>query len=106
MTLTGTKDLNEPMHLVFINSTDKFYLDGVLYTGQEIRDDINLRNRVDLDGDGAINEIGPPTYEPFIDPFGFKLGIGFAAKDASSYTWYYDPLEPGTYGRLIILTEG
>ena len=60
MTLTGTKDLNEPMHLVFINSTDKFYLDGVLYTGQEIRDDINLRNRVDLDGDGAINEIGPP----------------------------------------------
>ena len=106
--LEGKKDLNEPMHLVVINSTDRFYLDGVLRTGDEIRQDQALKDRVDFDGDGEINEYWQDgdEKEPYVDPFNITVGLIFGDDTPQSWTTYYTDLVPGTYGRLIFLTQG
>jgi hypothetical protein len=111
--LWGTKDLNEPMHLSIINSTDIFYLKGVypdrtLFTEEEILSDQNLKNAVDLDKDGVINEFWQPypDNEPIIYPVTMSVALNFGAEMPTTWKWYYCDLAPGTYGRMILLTEG
>jgi len=114
--LWGTKDLNEPMHLCLINSTDIFYLKGVyqdrtLFTEEEILSDQNLMDAVDLDEDGVINEFWQPypDNEPIIYPVTMSVALDFGAETPPTpfpWNWYYYDLAPGDYGRLILLTEG
>jgi hypothetical protein len=52
--LGGLKDISEPMHFTVFNSTDRFYLDGELRAGEEIRNDPALLARVDFNGDGVV----------------------------------------------------
>ena len=101
----GMKDLNEPMHITVWNSTDRFYLDGVLRTASEIRGNSSLRTRVDLDNDGILNEteIG----EPYIDPYNLDTEISFYAPDGvpGNINASYSLLPYGKYGRLIFLSD-
>lgn len=101
----GNKDLNEPMHITVWNSTDRFYLDGVLKTADTIKTEEALRNIVDLDKDGEINEV--EEGEPYIDPYKIDTEIYFYATDGepeyvnATYTF----LPYGRYGKLILLTD-
>ncbi len=61
----GMKDLNEPDHYNVWNSSDLFYLEGVLRTVEEIKNNPDLFALVDLDGDGDLE---PEEGEPYIDP--------------------------------------
>ncbi len=100
----GMKDLNEPMHICFWNATDRFYLDGVLRTGQEIRNDPALLERVDIDGDGIVNETG----EPYIDPYDLDTEVAFYSPTDTPPNYYhasYLPLPYGRHGRVIMLTD-
>ena len=99
----GMKDINEPMHITIINATDRFYLDGILRTADQIRSDPALLARVDFDGDGIAGEW--EAGEPYIDPFDIYAGLGFSEDYQESWTPFYTPLPPGTYGRLILLTD-
>ncbi len=102
-TAIGVKDLNEPMHVAIINCTDRFYLDGVLRTAQEIRNNTNLLARVDLDGDGIASEYWEG--EPYIDPFDYNIALGFSENYQELWDPFYTPLPPGGYGRIILLTD-
>jgi hypothetical protein len=101
----GFKDLNEPHHFSIWNATDRFYLDEVLRTADEIRNDPILLSRVDFDMDGIVNEteIG----EPYIDPYNVTTNIAFypPATTPTIYNATFTPLPPGRYGRIIILTD-
>ena len=95
----GMKDLNEPQHFSIWNVTDRFYLDGVLRTADEIRNDPALLDRVDHDGDGVSDEP--------IDPYDVNTNIAFypPLTTPTVYNATYTPLPPGRYGRIIILTD-
>jgi hypothetical protein len=99
----GIKDLNEPQHFSIWNATDRFYLDGVLRTAAEIRNDPILLDRVDFDNDGIVNEIG----EPYIDPYDVTTEIAFYPTGVTPtiYNATFTPLPSGRYGRIIILTD-
>jgi hypothetical protein len=55
----GMKDLKEPTHQTFWNLTDRFSLDGHLYTAEQIRADADLLSRA---GDSNIDPL-PMNYE-------------------------------------------
>jgi hypothetical protein len=95
----GMKDINEPMHISVWNATDRFYLDGVLRTADEIRNDPFLLSRVDHDGDGVSDE--------FIDPYDLTTNLAFTTTTEipAVYNVIYTPMPPGRYGRTIILTD-
>jgi len=88
----GMKDLSEPMHHVHWNLTDRFYLDGVLRTADEIRSDPLLLNRV------------TPSGEP-IDSYPVKTEIAFcpATGQAPAYNVTYDSMPAGAFGRVITI---
>jgi hypothetical protein len=103
----GMKDLSEPDHHVFWNSTDQVVIDYNLYTGVQIRSDPYLFNYVDLNNNGILNEVG----EPYIDPYPVSFDLGFSEQDPRTTS---DPvylsarimnLPPARYSRLIILTD-
>lgn len=106
--IVGKKDLNEPMHIIVMNCSDRFYLDGVLRTGDEIRQAPDLRDRVDFDGDRVINEYWQDGEykEPYVDPFNITVSLGFGIETTETPVRYYTDLAPGHYGRLIFLSEG
>ncbi|OGL46731.1 MAG: hypothetical protein A2W05_02170 [Candidatus Schekmanbacteria bacterium RBG_16_38_10] len=99
----GMKDLNEPQHFSIWNATDRFYLDGVLRTANEIRNDPSLLARVDFNGNGIANEAG----EPYIDPYDVTTEIAFYPTGVTPtiYNATFTPLPSGRYGRIIILTD-
>ena len=96
----GSEILNEPQHICIWNLTDRFYLDGVPRTAQEITDTPALFERLDHDDDGILDFIIDPinincTVE-YYDPADSPSGVRHAA-------WY--SLAPGRYGRIIILSD-
>lgn len=95
----GMKDINEPMHISVWNATDRFYLDGVLRTAEEIRNDPTLLSRVDHNGDD--------TAEEYIDPYDITTKVAFAPTTTipATYNATYTPLPSGRYGRTIIITD-
>lgn len=95
----GMKDISEPMHVVVWNATDRFYLERILRTSEEIQGNPQLFSLVDHNGDG--------TAEEFIAPYDLKTDLAFATTpDApATYTIRYDPAPPGRYGRIILLTD-
>lgn len=99
----GMKDLNEPQHFSIWNATDRFYLDGVLRTASEIRNDPLLLARVDFNGNGIANEAG----EPYIDPYDVTTEVAFYPSGVTPtiYNATFTPLPSGRYGRIIILTD-
>ncbi|MDP3298315.1 MAG: hypothetical protein Q8N09_12150 [Thermodesulfovibrionia bacterium] len=99
----GMKDLNEPQHFSIWNATDRFYLDGILRTASEIRNDPSLLARVDFNGNGIPNETG----EPYIDPYDVTTEIAFYPTGVipTIYNATFTPLPSGRYGRIIILTD-
>lgn len=101
----GMKDLNEPQHFSIWNTTDRFYLDGVLRTADEIRTTPVLLARVDFDGDGVVNEIG--IGEPYIDPYEVTTYVAFypTTETPAFYNASYTPLPGGRYGRIIMLSD-
>ncbi len=102
----GMKDIREPTHHVFWNATDKFLLNGTLYTSAEIKNTGKLRKEVDLDHDKVFNEINEG--EPYIDPHYMTLKIGYmdasppATPPIDTATVY---LPPGRHIRVIVLVE-
>jgi hypothetical protein len=89
----GMKDLNEPMHVVSWNSTDRFYLYGQLYTAQQIRANQELLDLI------------PPGFN--IDPYdSLETGAAFYLGDEPEYyDAYCDGLPSGRFTRIIILTD-
>ena len=88
----GMKDLNEPDHHTVWNATDRFYLDGVLRTADEIRNDPALLSRAS---------------GQFIDPYDVTTEIAFYPSGVTPtvYNATFTPLPPGRYGRVIILID-
>jgi hypothetical protein len=88
----GMKDINEPMHVVVWNATDRFYLDRVLRTAEEIRSDLELSSR-------AAGQ--------YIDPYDVTTKLAFTTTTTlpTTYQVTYTPLPYGRYGRTIILTD-
>ncbi len=86
------KDLNEPDYHTVWNATDRFYLDGVLRTAEEIRSDPDLTNR-------AAGQ--------YIDPYDVTTYVAFYPTTVTPtfYNVAYMPLPPGRYGKIIILTD-
>ncbi len=100
----GRTDLFEPMHVNLFNASDYFYLDRILRTSEEIRNDDALRSRVDFDRNGIAGEIG----EPYIDRFDLYIETRFYPADAASPVHaqaIYNAIPAGRYGRLILLTD-
>jgi hypothetical protein len=93
----GMKDLSEPMHHVYWNATDGFYLDGIVRTADQIKGTPALLSRVDRNGDGILEE--------HIDPYPVKTEIAYcpAQGQTPAYDVIYDPMPEGTFGRLIII---
>jgi hypothetical protein len=94
----GMKDLDEPTHISIWNSTDRFYLDGVLRTADEIRKDPALLARVDHNGDGTPDE----QIDPY--PITAKLAFSSTSTTPTTYPITYTNMPDGRYGRIIILT--
>jgi hypothetical protein len=104
VTAVGIKDLNEPMHIGMFNSTDRFYLDGELWTAPEIRNSPDLLTRVDFNGDGQVDD---KDGEPYIDPIDIDYYIAFYPTAGNTPTVVhaaYEPLPPGRHGKIIMLT--
>jgi len=89
----GMKDLNEPMHIVSWNSTDRVYLYGQLYTAQQIRDDPDLLALL------------PEDFN--IDPYdALDTGAAFSPDGNPLYYHNYNwDLPSARYTRVIILTD-
>jgi hypothetical protein len=79
----GNKDLSEPMHNVYWNSTDRFYLNGELRTADEIRSNPALSNQP-------------------IDPYDLRTEIAFCGQTPQVV---YNPMPTGSFGRVITITE-
>jgi len=92
----GIKDLNEPMHYTESNNDDRVYLDHVLRTADEIRANETLTARA---VEGEIYSL--------IDPHNISTKIAFYSlnKTPTYYNVTYDSLAPGTYGRLILISD-
>lgn len=99
----GTKNLNEPMHITAMNCTDRFYLDGQLYTANQIQNDDTLVELVDFNSNGTLNEEG----EPYIDRQNIDINLAFypGGGPFSEYAVTYTALAPGKYGRIILLID-
>jgi hypothetical protein len=94
----GMKDLKEPLHATVWNSTDRFYLDHVLYTADEIKNNPALLSKVDHNGDGVSDEN--------IDPANMSIRIGFNFNPwADIHPVEFYSLPPGRYGRMILLVD-
>lgn len=95
----GMEDLYEPLHITVWNSTDRFYLDNVLRTREEILNDPALLSRVDHDGDGSPDER--------INRYSVSTDLAFAAAPlwAEPYQVSYYSMPPGGYGRLLLLAD-
>lgn len=98
----GLVDMNEPQHFSTWNATDMVYLDGVLRTAEEIRNDPELLARV--------NE----AENLHIDPYDVTTYVAFypTTETPTLYNATYTPsppkrygMPPERYGRLIILTD-
>jgi hypothetical protein len=89
----GMKDLNEPMHVVSWNCTDRFYLYGHLYTPQQIRSNEKLLNLI------------PPGFN--IDPYNnLECGVAFYLEEIPEYYNAYTPSLPSArFSRIIVLTD-
>ena len=88
----GMKDLNEPQHIILVNSTDRVYLDGQLHTAEEIRSD------PDLDW---------PLEDSYLDPYN-DMQIGTAFFLGSYPTMLHAAclsMQSATFGRIIILAD-
>lgn len=112
----GMKDLNEPAHFKFANSTDEIVMNGVLTTADEIKNNAFLAAQVDWDSDGIFNEVvivdGVNIGEPYIDPYDVSLQIGFSISDPQlepnavlAYPIIIDHLPAGRYASMIYLTD-
>lgn len=88
----GMKDLSEPMHLTYWNSTDYFVLYGELKTAEEI------------ENDPLVSLYG------YIYPYNVTEEISFAASEedfpSAIKVATIDNLPPARYSRLIVLTDG
>jgi hypothetical protein len=95
----GMVDLGEPQHHVYWNATDRFYLDGVLRTADEIRNDLAFLSRVDHDGDGDADEM--------IDGYALDIDAYFCPvfdqPSTTNVTFRFVPA--GGYGRVITITD-
>lgn len=102
--LWGTRDLEEPAHLAFLNATDRFYLNDTLYSPVDIQNDPSLWPEVDLNENGTISEYWDG--EPVVAESSYRISLGFEGPGYPDAQVYYDVLGPGEYGRLIALWEG
>ncbi len=95
----GMEDLYEPLHITVWNSTDRFYLDHVLRTREDILSDPLLLSRVDHDGDGSPDER--------INRYSVTTDLAFAIGPvwAEPYQVSYYSMPPGGYGRLLLLAD-
>lgn len=95
----GMKDIGEPQHHVFMNTTDRFYLDGVLRTADEIKSTPALLARVDHNGDGVPDEL--------IDPHSHHLDIFICPvlNQQSTSNAFFVALPAGRFGKIITLTD-
>jgi hypothetical protein len=91
------KNISEPTYLAVFNNSDYFQLDGQFYKPEEIRSNSALRDRVDFDHDGDVDEkdinIDP---EPLLD-------VRFAISD--HYLTEAGTLEPQNYFRIAVLAD-
>lgn len=100
----GMKDLNEPTHVTLMNCTDRFYLDGVLRTAEEIRSDPALKQWIlcpcPTDPDALCECLD-------IDPHNVHMEVGFYSINDTfkDYQARYLSMPPGRYGKVIILTD-
>jgi len=90
----GWKDLGEPMHHVYWNATDRFYLEGVLRTQSAIQNDPQLLERAQASG------------VPY-GPFAIETDIAYCptTDQVSNYQVEYASMAPGTFGRILTITE-
>lgn len=86
----GMKDLNEPQHILLVNSTDRVYLNHALYTAEEARNDPEVAGLLDDD-----------QLDPYTD---MDLGMAFYSdiNPTSLHVAGLSMQAPG-YGRFIIL---
>jgi hypothetical protein len=88
----GMKDINEPQHIILVNSTDRVYLDHALYTANEIRSDPNLVW---------------PLEDEYLDPYNdMDIGIAFFPDPATYPTLLHAAcltMPAASYSRIIIL---
>jgi len=93
----GALDLAEPNHIATWNLTDRFYLQGALMTADEIRADSASLEYLQ-------NNCG--YLLPYLDPFPMDIRLGFSASTAITpdYIVDYAGLQPGRYGRIIVLS--
>ena len=94
----GATDLSEPNHIAAWNLTDRFYLQGNLLTADEIRADDQLLGYL---------ESTCPHLLPYLDPFPMDTRIGFSASSSITPNTIvaYPSLQPGKYGRIIVLSD-
>lgn len=88
----GMKDINEPQHILMVNSTDRVYLDGVLRTADEIRTNPDLDWLLD---------------DSYLDPYN-DMDIGMAFFLDSYPTQLHTAcltMPAPSYGRVIILAD-
>ncbi|WP_319410182.1 hypothetical protein [uncultured Desulfosarcina sp.] len=94
----GATDLSEPNHIAAWNLTDRFYLQGNLLTADDIRTDAQLFGYL---------ENTCPHLLAYLDPFPMDTRIGFSASSSITPNSIvsYASLQPGRYGRLIVLSD-
>lgn len=103
---SGSKDLNEPAHHLIWNLSDMFSLEWALYTADYIRGSSTLRNKVDHDHDGILNEVSEG--EPYIDPYDVTFEIGYMRQSPPIdpvYTSATVVLPAGRHIRLVALVD-
>lgn len=107
----GMKDISEPAHIVIWNLTDRFSL-GIpngntyeyhLYDAQTIANTQNLKDLVDFNHNGTLNE----ENEPYIDAHPSTYWIGFAGADPTTQLPAVAAAEvpAGRHIRLITLAD-
>jgi hypothetical protein len=90
----GWKDLGEPMHHVYWNATDAFYIEGKMYDKNTIESDIFLLDKAQKSGFpyGPLELDTDIAYCPDLD------GVSKTHVE-------YKALKAGTFGRVITITE-
>ncbi|ADH85873.1 hypothetical protein [Desulfurivibrio alkaliphilus] len=103
----GVRELSEPDHHVFWNSSDQVVIDKQLYTAEQIRRDPELFSYVDFNNNGILNEEG----EPYIDPYPVSFEVIFSAREPQKGAGRHylaaaiRDLPPARHSRLIVLTD-
>ncbi len=88
----GMKDINEPQHIIMVNSTDMIYLNGTLRTADEIRTNPDLTWPLD---------------DSYLDPYN-DMDIGMAFFSDSYPTQLHTAsltMPAPSYGRVILLAD-